>query len=219
MAIKRVLIDLVDIFNDPIDDCFIHYAEDNIMEIYVLIIGQKNTPYEGGFYQFKIDISNKYPFDPPKVSFLSTYDKIRFHPNLYDNGKVCLSILGTWSGPQWTSIMNLRSVVLTLQTLFCENPINCEPGFENENILSNKSVAYNKAITYFNVLYSIKWTIDNVNINIFKEQILKYYNENFEEYKNRLIYLKKVSKIELVKCCYAMRVNIDYSNVEFVEIE
>ena len=43
-------------------------------------------------------------------------------------GKVCLSILGTWSGPKWTSIMDITTVLLTLQSLLDENPLHHEPG-------------------------------------------------------------------------------------------
>lgn len=37
-----------------------------------------------------------------QVQFLTTGGgRVRFNPNLYDCGKVCLSLLGTWSGPSW----------------------------------------------------------------------------------------------------------------------
>lgn len=37
-----------------------------------------------------------------QVQFLTTGNgSVRFNPNLYNCGKVCLSLLGTWSGPSW----------------------------------------------------------------------------------------------------------------------
>ncbi len=51
-------------------------------------------------------------------------------PNLYANGKVCLSILGTWSGPSWTPTQTLGSVLLSIQSLMSEKPYTNEPGFE-----------------------------------------------------------------------------------------
>lgn len=37
-----------------------------------------------------------------QVKFLTTGGGcVRFNPNLYVCGKVCLSLLGTWSGPAW----------------------------------------------------------------------------------------------------------------------
>jgi hypothetical protein len=38
----------------------------------------------------------------PQVQFLTTGGgTVRFNPNLYNCGKVCLSLLGTWAGPSW----------------------------------------------------------------------------------------------------------------------
>lgn len=53
----------------------------------------------GGFFYFTISCPSNYPNEPPKVKFHTTGGgTVRFNPNLYANGKVCLSILGTWSG-------------------------------------------------------------------------------------------------------------------------
>ncbi|MCO5589321.1 hypothetical protein L7F22_043287 [Adiantum nelumboides] len=66
-----------------------------------LIIGPKDTPYKNGAFLFDILLGATYPDKPPKVHFLTTGGgKVRFNPNLYKNGTVCLSILGTWNdGP------------------------------------------------------------------------------------------------------------------------
>ncbi|CAJ1350905.1 unnamed protein product, partial [Effrenium voratum] len=43
---------------------------------------------------------------------------------------VCLSILGTWHGPRWTASSSIRTVLLSIQSLLCEDPLRCEPGME-----------------------------------------------------------------------------------------
>ena len=53
--IKRILVDLIDLNNSPLENVYIHYDESNIMEVYALILGNENTPYEGGYYYFKIN--------------------------------------------------------------------------------------------------------------------------------------------------------------------
>lgn len=59
-------------------------------------------------FQFPED----YPSVAPHIQFLTTNSgKTRFNPNLYADGKVCLSILGTWrgeSGEQWSSVQNCQ---------------------------------------------------------------------------------------------------------------
>lgn len=64
-----------------------------------------------------------YPSSAPHIVFLTTNGgKTRFNPNLYSDGKVCLSILGTWrgeSGEQWSSVQNCQ--VLSLPSPMCSH--------------------------------------------------------------------------------------------------
>ena len=79
---------------------FLRVKNSQINLIRALIIGAENTPYANGCFVFDIFLPPKYPEISPKVKFCTTGGgKVRFNPNLYNNGKVCLSLLGTWSGP------------------------------------------------------------------------------------------------------------------------
>ena len=76
------------------------------------MIGPDNTPYSYGFYLFNIFIPEEYPFKPPTVKiYTQNENKTRFNPNLYVNGKVCLSILNTWTGL-------IKDIVLVILQLF-----------------------------------------------------------------------------------------------------
>mmetsp|Transcript_57232 Transcript_57232/g.48332 ORF Transcript_57232/g.48332 Transcript_57232/m.48332 type:complete len:107 (+) Transcript_57232:140-460(+) len=99
-----------------------------------MIIGTEDSPYHNGFYIYKIWVTEEYPFKPPKCQFMSTNGTLRFHPNMYADGKVCLSILGTWNGPEWNPLLNLSSVAVTISSLFDSNPIRHEPGYENKDL-------------------------------------------------------------------------------------
>lgn len=67
-----------------------------------IITGPSSTPYAHGLFVFDIYVPDSYPNVAPKVQLLTTGGGVmRFSPNLYANGKVCLSLLGTWSGPKW----------------------------------------------------------------------------------------------------------------------
>lgn len=66
----------------------------------------------------------------PQTSFLQQ-GGVRFNPNLYANGKVCLSILGTWEGPSWSSALGLSSVLLSIQSLLSPTPYYNVSGAEN----------------------------------------------------------------------------------------
>ena len=109
--------------------------DSNVRYVKALIIGPPGTPYEYGFFDFAIHFTSTYPTHPPKVTAKTTNGgRTRFNPNIYANGKVCLSILGTWrgeSGENWSSAHGLESVLLSIQSLMASNPYENEPGFEN----------------------------------------------------------------------------------------
>jgi ubiquitin-protein ligase len=65
----------------------------------IMIAGPENTPYAGGLFEFDCFLPIQYPNTPPLMNLCTTGGaKVRFNPNLYHCGKVCLSLLGTWAG-------------------------------------------------------------------------------------------------------------------------
>jgi len=63
----------------------------------VMIQGPSRTPYEDGLFFFDVQLPSDYPNSPPVFFFIS-YCTDRLNPNLYEDGKVCVSLLGTWTG-------------------------------------------------------------------------------------------------------------------------
>ena len=151
---KRLLRDVSSIMKEPLTDQGIYYIhdEEDILKGYAMIFGPSDTPYHHGVYFFNLEFPNNYPYTPPKLTYLTNDGKTRFNPNLYRNGKVCLSILNTWKGEQWTSCQSIRTILLTLVTVLNKNPLINEPGVA----LTNPQVKiYNKIIKYKNFEVSI----------------------------------------------------------------
>jgi len=161
----RIIQDYVKFNEEKPNGIYLHVNKDNIFEHYAMIIGPTNTPYFGGYYIFKILYPKNYPKKPPHVVMLTTDKNVRFNPNLYQNGKVCLSILGTWSGPSWEECMNIRLVLLSIQSLMTDFPIRNEPGFEDVKETSNKSIDYNNYITYYNYKIAIIDILNKIILN------------------------------------------------------
>jgi len=178
---KRLAKDVVDIIKHPLNDNNIYYKhdDDNMLSGYALIIGPEDTIYNYGYYFFKFNFKEDYPYKPPFVEYLTNEHGIRFHPNLYRNGKVCLSLLNTWNGEQWTSCQTIRTILLNLVTLFNNKPLLHEPGITEKYKYFNQ---YNEIIKYSNYNTSIisvlnKKIIPNL-YEIFKDIILENYQKN-----------------------------------------
>eukprot|EP00884_Botryococcus_braunii_P009149 jgi/Botrbrau1/18235/Bobra.53_1s0089.1 len=105
--------------------------EERMDVLRAMIFPASDTPYSGGAFFFDIFLPRDYPDKPPKVHFLTTSGgTVRFNPNLYANGYVCLSLLGTW-GQSWDPQRStLLQVLVSLQSMvFNSEPFYNEPGF------------------------------------------------------------------------------------------
>jgi len=96
-----------------------------------------------------------FPWNPPKV-LLNTTDsgRTRFNPNLYAEGKVCLSILGTWQGPGWRAVQTIESVLVSIQSLMNAKPYHNEPGHEIERRPGDVK-NYNECILHENLRVAV----------------------------------------------------------------
>ena len=186
----RIMNDIINFKKQNFNDIFISVDKENVYKINAMIIGPKNTPYQFGFYFFTIFFPTDYPKVNPKVEFKTIDNNVRFNPNLYQNGKVCLSILGTWSGPGWQPTMTLTSVLLSIQSLLHENPIVNEPGYEKIKLSDDKAQNYNKYLIYHNFRLAIYQVLKNRKFGswrrIFKKEIDSVLKVNLQNIKNEV---------------------------------
>ncbi|KAL4786235.1 ubiquitin-conjugating enzyme/RWD-like protein [Aspergillus varians] len=136
-AIIRITRELKQIAQSADLSIAVDYDESDIRNVRAIILGPPETPYQFGLFEFAIKFGKEYPARPPSVKAVTTNSgACRFSPNLYAGGKVCLSILGTWSGEpgeQWSSAQGLESVLISIQSLMSSNPYENEPGYEHCN--------------------------------------------------------------------------------------
>jgi len=143
---------------------FVRSDDEKSTLLKALITGPEDTPYTGGVYEFDIYFPNKYPTVPPKVHFRTTGNgTVRFNPNLYNEGKVCLSLLGTWEGAQgeqWNAeTSTIIQVLVSIQSLIlCAEPYYNEPGFERNygtSVGNAESNRYNEDVFKNNIKFAI----------------------------------------------------------------
>lgn len=115
MALKRISKELQDLGRDPPAQCSAGPATDDMFHWQATIMGPEDSPYYGGVFFLTIHFPTDYPFKPPKVSFTT---KI-YHPNINNNGSICLDILRS----QWSPALTISKVLLSICSLLTDpNP-------------------------------------------------------------------------------------------------
>jgi len=153
-ALKRIISEISSFKNGlPLNyesTIWVRISKNNMNLFTFVISGPKDTPYENGLFEFHAYFPNTYPQVEPKVQIHTTGNgSVRFNPNLYACGKVCLSLLGTWSGQEsekWNpKTSTFLQVLVSIQSLILvEQPYFNEPGYERD-MDTDKGKAANKA--------------------------------------------------------------------------
>jgi ubiquitin-protein ligase len=191
-TIERLLKDIKDIYVSSLEKDGIYYkhSDTNILKAYVMIVGQEDTLYFGGYYFFEVTFPPDYPHAPPLFEYLTNDGITRFHPHFYKSKRVCLSMLNTWRGEQWTSCLTIKSVLLTLLSIMDSEPMLHEPGVTEKHQDYQK---YHTMILYKNVEFScIRLMEEFMNTTIipfemeYKEYFYKFMVERFKKNANGL---------------------------------
>ncbi|KAK0418682.1 hypothetical protein QR680_013709 [Steinernema hermaphroditum] len=124
-AVKALSQELKSFQKSPVEGFTVEASEDNLLQWKVGIFGPPATIYEGGYFKANISFPSNYPYEPPKVKFLTQL----FHPNVYPNGDLCISILhppvddpmsGELPCERWNPTQNVRTVLLSVIALLNE---------------------------------------------------------------------------------------------------
>ncbi|OMO76431.1 Ubiquitin-conjugating enzyme, E2 [Corchorus capsularis] len=117
------------------ESIYVRVYEERMDLLQAALVGAPGTPYHDGLFFFDILLPPEYPHEPPLVHYHS--GGLRLNPNLYESGKVCLSLLNTWTG-SGTEVWNpgsstILQVLLSLQALVLnEKPYFNEAGYDKQ---------------------------------------------------------------------------------------
>ncbi|POI31397.1 hypothetical protein CIB84_004854 [Bambusicola thoracicus] len=88
-------------------------------ELRAQILGAADTPYEKGIFDLEIVVPERYPFEPPKIRFLTPI----YHPNIDSAGRICLDVLKLPPKGAWRPSLNISTLLTSIQLLMVEpNP-------------------------------------------------------------------------------------------------
>lgn len=117
--------------------------DDNLYDWEILIMGPDGTLYEGGFFKAKLQFPPDFPNMPPTMTFLSEM----WHPNVYENGKVCISILHPpgedalnaqeSADERWRPILGVEQILISVISMLSdpndESPANIDAAVQWRN--------------------------------------------------------------------------------------
>ena len=215
-TIKRLIKDVREITKTPLTSHGIYYqhSNDDILCGQAMIIGPADTPYEQGYYFFEFKYPVDYPHKPPIVTYHTNDGTTRFNPNLYKSGKVCVSILNTWKGDQWTGCQSISSILLALCTLLNNKPLLNEPGLTENHVDYHK---YNHILTFMNFKVAM---VQMIKTGYIKNKFPELYDimvDDFVKKYDKIMALFSKKKIErrfIVTNVYNLSVIVDYTAIK-----
>lgn len=161
------------------------HSENDILTGYACIVGPADSVYFGGYYFFQFKFPTNYPHSPPIVTYLTNSGNVRFHPNYYTNKKVCMSIINTWRGEQWTGCQTIRSILMTFQSVLDREPLLHEPGIRPQH---HDFKSYHTIVEYKNFEFACMELLVNLQTHItiefyseFEDFMLRQFNKNKEQ--------------------------------------
>lgn len=151
MAMKRLQSELKQILNEPNPFYSIDIDEYNFLIWNIMLFGPSDSIFEGGIFKCQFHFPLNYPNSPPVFHFITPL----FHPNIYQNGKVCISILhegkDEWGyehiSERWNPSHSVNSVLMSVLTLL--NSPNFEsPANVDASVMWQKDFQQYKKIIY-----------------------------------------------------------------------
>ncbi|KAI9887379.1 MAG: Ubiquitin-conjugating enzyme E2 7 [Watsoniomyces obsoletus] len=135
-AQKRLLTEYKTLTNDPPEGIIAGPRnEDDIFNWECLIQGPEGTPFEGGVFPATLSFPRDYPLAPPTMKF----ECDMWHPNVYQTGVVCISILHPpgddpnhyeHASERWSPIQSVEKILISVMSMLAEpndeSPANVE---------------------------------------------------------------------------------------------
>lgn len=142
-AIKALALEFKNLQDNPVEGFTVKLVnEDNLFEWQVAIFGPPTTLYQGAYFKASMKFPPDYPYSPPTLKFLTKV----FHPNVYENGDLCISILhppvddpqsGELPCERWNPTQNVRTILLSVISLLNE-PNTFSPASVDASVMYRK---------------------------------------------------------------------------------
>jgi len=141
-AIRALQMELKSLQTQPVEGFTVTCDEENFFKWTVGIFGPPGTIYQGGYFKAMLKFPTNYPYSPPSMRFLVPI----WHPNVYENGDLCISILhapiddphsGELPCERWNPTQSVRTILLSVISLLNE-PNTSSPANVDASVMYRK---------------------------------------------------------------------------------
>lgn len=209
--LKRIARDILNV--KDVDNSHYFYDESDITKGEIIMFGLQDSPYECGIFSFNIKFESDYPINPPILKHTTLTNSLRLHPNLYVDGKVCLSIINTWGQKDWGACISFSTLLTTIMShCFVNESLRREPGFETIN--DRRIQEYDIVVKYcvFDVIIPNYYNLSFLSTSRFRNELINYYKRTVELWDTKINELEKYNNL-VIKTYYNNIIKIDIPNL------
>ncbi|CAH1110365.1 unnamed protein product [Psylliodes chrysocephalus] len=113
MQRQRLSRELTKMSKSPPQGICVFSKDDNLNHLEAKIAGPQDSPYQNGVFTLEIIVPEKYPFAPPSITFTT---KI-YHPNIDENGRICLDLIKMPPAGNWKPTIGLEGLLTAIRML------------------------------------------------------------------------------------------------------
>ena len=159
MSIRRLQSELKEMTKDPNELFSVYPSENNFYQWNISMFGPTNTIFEGALIKASIEFPNEYPNKAPQFKFITPL----FHPNVYLDGKVCISILHEGIdeygyenlSERWNPSQSVNSILISILSILLS------PNFESPANVDASNLWKNNYDDYKKIIYKMVATSQN----------------------------------------------------------
>lgn len=113
MQSHRIKREIAKLVSSPPEGISCHLKSDKTNLIMACIVGPHKSPYEGGIFELQLEVDNSYPFEPPRLKFVTPI----YHPNIDTSGRICMDLLKMPPKGGWKPTITLENLLVAAQLL------------------------------------------------------------------------------------------------------
>lgn len=125
----------------------------NLFEWDCRVPARESSVWYPGIFPGRLTFTAEYPERPPTFQFLPIDGKPLFHPNIFNDGKICMSIINPpesthayGKGGNWSISVTIKQVLQGVQMFLDESTSRASGREEAYDLYNNNRAEYNKRV-------------------------------------------------------------------------